>query len=145
MVRKEPDADARIRPESLPEALDAPIRSWSAVRDAASEPVYLVGGAVRDLLLGRGRADLDLVVEGDAAALAERARAPRWSSTSASPPRRCELDGHEVDIASRAHRVLPAAGRAARGRAGRRHRGRPRPPRLHDQRDGDPAARRAAS
>jgi tRNA nucleotidyltransferase (CCA-adding enzyme) len=34
------------------------------------EPVYLVGGAVRDILLGGKPFDLDLVVEGDAAALA---------------------------------------------------------------------------
>jgi tRNA nucleotidyltransferase (CCA-adding enzyme) len=34
--------------------------------------VYVVGGAVRDLLLGGQPVDLDLVVEGDAAAVAER-------------------------------------------------------------------------
>jgi tRNA nucleotidyltransferase (CCA-adding enzyme) len=34
--------------------------------------VYVVGGAVRDLLLGDQPVDLDLVVEGDAAAVAER-------------------------------------------------------------------------
>ena len=34
--------------------------------------VYVVGGAVRDLLLGGRPADLDLVVEGDASAVAER-------------------------------------------------------------------------
>ncbi len=33
-------------------------------------PVYLVGGLPRDVLLGRPSRDLDLVVEGDAAALA---------------------------------------------------------------------------
>ncbi|MBI4282361.1 MAG: CCA tRNA nucleotidyltransferase [Chloroflexi bacterium] len=33
-------------------------------------PLYLVGGAVRDLLLGRPTQDLDLVVEGDAETLA---------------------------------------------------------------------------
>src|ERR1044072_10013761 len=37
---------------------------------AAGQPVYLVGGAVRDLLLGRVRGDVDLVVEGEAAGLA---------------------------------------------------------------------------
>ena len=33
-------------------------------------PLYLVGGPVRDLVLGRSSEDLDLVVEGDAARLA---------------------------------------------------------------------------
>jgi tRNA nucleotidyltransferase (CCA-adding enzyme) len=71
-----------------------------AVRAAAGdEPVYLVGGAVRDLLLGRARADVDLVVVGDAAALAARLGAEakeheRFATAKA------QLDGHEVDIAS---------------------------------------------
>ena len=37
---------------------------------AGGTPVYLVGGAVRDLLLGRERGDVDVAVEGDAIALA---------------------------------------------------------------------------
>ena len=70
-------------------AARAPIRSWTRSRAAATEPVYLVGGAVRDLLLGRGRADIDLVVVGDAGGAGRRARAPsRSPSTSASPPPR---------------------------------------------------------
>ena len=39
---------------------------------ADAEGVYLVGGAVRDLLLGRRPHELDLVVDGDAVALAGR-------------------------------------------------------------------------
>jgi tRNA nucleotidyltransferase (CCA-adding enzyme) len=38
---------------------------------AAQDPVYLVGGAVRDVLLGEQSLDLDLMVEGDALAFAE--------------------------------------------------------------------------
>src|SRR3989304_8782270 len=34
-------------------------------------PLYLVGGVVRDILLGRPVKDFDLVVEGDSAAFAE--------------------------------------------------------------------------
>src|SRR5438309_10237288 len=41
-----------------------------ALGDAGA--VYLVGGAVRDLLLGGRPLDLDLAVEGDAAALARQ-------------------------------------------------------------------------
>jgi len=46
-----------------------------AARDAAAAEnarLYVVGGAVRDLLLGRPLVDVDIVVEGDAAALARR-------------------------------------------------------------------------
>jgi len=42
---------------------------------ACGLPVYLVGGSVRDLLLGRPSLDVDLVVEGDAPALAREAAA----------------------------------------------------------------------
>jgi len=45
---------------------------WEAARTAQSlgHTLYIVGGFVRDLLLGRPNADVDLVVEGDAIALA---------------------------------------------------------------------------
>ncbi len=79
------------------------------VRRAAREPVYLVGGAVRDLLLGRPRADVDLVVEGDAAALAAR-----LGGASAEHDRfgtvKVEVEGHELDIASARTETYPAPG-----------------------------------
>jgi tRNA nucleotidyltransferase (CCA-adding enzyme) len=43
------------------------VRSWCEQHGA---PLYLVGGSVRDLLLRRPHLDVDLAVEGDAAALA---------------------------------------------------------------------------
>lgn len=43
--------------------------------EAAGVAIYLVGGGVRDLLLGRPQVDLDLVVEGDAIALARKVAA----------------------------------------------------------------------
>ena len=60
--------------EFLPELLERAI-ALPAARPLISRPpsapsVWLVGGAVRDLLLGGTPFDLDLVVEGDAAALA---------------------------------------------------------------------------
>jgi tRNA nucleotidyltransferase (CCA-adding enzyme) len=60
--------------------------------------VYLVGGSVRDLLLGRATFDLDLVVEGDAAALAgslggELTVHDRFGTSTV------RLDGHAYDIA----------------------------------------------
>ena len=42
----------------------------SCARGSGDHEAWLVGGAVRDLLLGGTRADLDLVVEGDAASVA---------------------------------------------------------------------------
>ena len=111
----------------------------------ARDPVYLVGGAVRDLLLGRGRADIDLVVEGDAGGAGRPRSAPSRSPTHERfGTAKVELDGHEIDIAGARSETYPRAGRAAGGRAGREHRGRPGAARLHGQRDGDPAARRAA-
>ena len=70
-----------------------------AVRSATDAPTYLVGGAVRDLLLGQGRSDVDLVVVGDAAALAAKLGAEvlaheRFATAKA------RLDGHELDVAT---------------------------------------------
>lgn len=48
--------------------------------EARRLPLYLVGGFVRDLLLGRPNQDFDLVVEGDAIALA-RALAAQYGGT----------------------------------------------------------------
>jgi tRNA nucleotidyltransferase (CCA-adding enzyme) len=44
----------------------------AAYTAAAPQPVYAVGGYVRDLLLGLDPVDIDLVVEGDAIAVARR-------------------------------------------------------------------------
>ena len=60
--------------ESLAESLDdVQRRAFEAVRELAQGnglPVYLVGGPVRDALLGAPVQDLDFVVEGDAVAFA---------------------------------------------------------------------------
>jgi tRNA nucleotidyltransferase (CCA-adding enzyme) len=95
--------------ESLAEALWSAHPELRAVREAAEQPVYLVGGAVRDLLLGCGRADVDLVVEGDAAALATRLGAEvvtheRFGTAKVG------LDGHEVDIATARAESYPHPG-----------------------------------
>ena len=61
-----------IDPTRVPEELRAN-PEFERIREAAAGvPVYVVGGVVRDLLLGRPRTDLDLVVEGDVAPIAER-------------------------------------------------------------------------
>lgn len=86
-------------PASLAAALSRAYPELAAVRSAADEPVYLVGGAVRDLLLGRSRSDIDLVVEGDAAALAGRLGAGALSHERFGTAK-VRLEGHELDIAA---------------------------------------------
>ncbi len=48
------------------------MRLAGEVAQSQGQSLYLVGGVVRDLLLGRTNLDLDLVVEGDAIDLAQR-------------------------------------------------------------------------
>jgi tRNA nucleotidyltransferase (CCA-adding enzyme) len=60
--------------ELLEKSLDTTqLKLLHLVRDNATQrgsPLYIVGGSVRDLLLGRRLNDFDLIVEGDAIALA---------------------------------------------------------------------------
>ncbi len=77
---------------------------------AAPEPAYLVGGAVRDLLLGRGRADVDLVVEGDPAALASALGVEPYADHDRFGTLKVELDGHEVDVAAARSESYPEPG-----------------------------------
>ncbi len=58
--------EQRLSPESL-----ALIQKAGALAAERRLGIYLVGGVVRDILLGRANSDLDLVVEGDAIKLAE--------------------------------------------------------------------------
>ncbi|HEX3324780.1 MAG TPA: hypothetical protein VHR65_06595 [Solirubrobacterales bacterium] len=95
--------------ESLAEALQRVQPELGAVRELATEPVYLVGGAVRDLLLGRGRADIDLVVEGDATSLASLLGADTLSHERFATAK-VSLDGHEVDIAAARSERYPRPG-----------------------------------
>ncbi len=61
----------RVEPERLPERLNT-IPGLEVLREAvAGSPVYLVGGVVRDLLLGRPRTDIDVAVEGDVRPIAD--------------------------------------------------------------------------
>ena len=71
-----PEATAAVRARLHHiERLEAVLPAISAVA-ASYDGVYLVGGAVRDVLLGEQSLDLDVMVEGDAIALAaELARA----------------------------------------------------------------------
>lgn len=100
--------EARI--DNIAEALRGAYPELAAVHDVAGgKPVYLVGGAVRDLLLGQGRTDIDLVVEGDATALATRlggevVEHERFATAKA------HLGEHEVDIATARAESYPHPG-----------------------------------
>ncbi len=61
----------------MTEALRAAVFDWLAARP---EPIWLVGGTLRDRLLGRATEDIDLAVDGDALALA-RALADRFGGS----------------------------------------------------------------
>lgn len=85
---------------------------FSLVREAATataDPVYLVGGAVRDALLGSRRADLDLVVEGDQLALA-RSLGGRLVVHERFATATVHLDGVEIDVAQARFETYPRPG-----------------------------------
>jgi tRNA nucleotidyltransferase (CCA-adding enzyme) len=117
MVGKAPAAlvmtpeTAPIDPGLLPERVAA-LPGVPALRDAVAEAgvdAFLVGGAVRDVLLGAARADLDVAVEGDPIALAERLEGPprshdRFATATAA------IDGVRVDIARTRRETYPAPG-----------------------------------
>ena len=58
-----------IDPARLGELIDSLDAGEQLLKIAGRVPAYLVGGVVRDLLLGREVADLDVAIEGDAEAL----------------------------------------------------------------------------
>jgi tRNA nucleotidyltransferase (CCA-adding enzyme) len=60
------ELERSLRPETL-----ALLRRGAEVAEERGSALYVVGGTVRDMLLGRPSEDLDLVVEGDAIGLAE--------------------------------------------------------------------------
>lgn len=63
---------ARHIEQYLPRQLLALVQNISGQAAKRGQRVYLVGGVVRDLLLGYSNFDLDLVVEGDAVKLAQQ-------------------------------------------------------------------------
>jgi tRNA nucleotidyltransferase (CCA-adding enzyme) len=86
--------------DELAEAFEGAYPELAEVAAAAPDPVYLVGGAVRDLLLGRGRADIDLVVEGDPGELAAALGGEVFESHSRFGTLKVGLDEETLDIAA---------------------------------------------
>ncbi len=57
----------------LPQEVHAAVRTIGELADASGLRAHVVGGFVRDMLLGRPNLDVDIVVEGDGLAFAEKA------------------------------------------------------------------------
>lgn len=103
---KASDPDSPVR---LAELLDS-LPGLDRVRDAAGAlPTYLVGGAVRDMLLGRERLDLDVVVEGNAAPLARRLGREAISHERFATAK-VRLEGVELDLARARAESYPRPG-----------------------------------
>jgi tRNA nucleotidyltransferase (CCA-adding enzyme) len=88
-----------IHPELLPRRVAA-LDGIDAVRAAlAGTPGFLVGGSVRDLLLGAERGDIDVVVEGSVEEVANALGGPVRSHERFGTAT-VRLDGVELDLAS---------------------------------------------
>ena len=88
----------------LPEGIRERLRQAGRLADESGLDLYLVGGTVRDLLLGRTRTDIDLAVDGDgmgfAGRLARRTEGrytphPRFLTATVDLP-----EGNSLDVAT---------------------------------------------
>ena len=90
--------------DQLPEGIRGQLRRAGRLADESGLALYLVGGTVRDLLLGRSRTDIDLALEGDGMGFA--ARLARASGARSTPNARfltatVEMpEGHSLDVAT---------------------------------------------
>lgn len=90
--------------DQLPEEIRGQLRRTGRLADESGLALYLVGGTVRDMLLGRSRTDIDLAVEGDGMGFAGRlAQAsggrctpnPRFLTATVELP-----EGNSLDVAT---------------------------------------------
>ena len=88
--------------QRVPAALLGAMRQAAALATARDLPLYLVGGLVRDVLLGRSPLDADVTVEGDAIALAEELALEVGGEAVTHPPfgtARVTWDNLALDLA----------------------------------------------
>jgi tRNA nucleotidyltransferase (CCA-adding enzyme) len=98
-----------IDPGRIAERLER-LPGVAALREAlVSERAFLVGGAVRDLLLGATHPDLDVAIEGDAPGVAGRLGANPVAHERFATAR-VDLDGVRVDLASTRAEHYPRPG-----------------------------------
>ncbi len=95
-----PNAEALLEAHLSGERITL-LRDAAAIAKNLRLPLYLVGGAVRDLLLGEPIQDIDLVVEGDASVLAAgmaQALGGAVLAHSRFGTAKVELRGHRIDV-----------------------------------------------
>jgi tRNA nucleotidyltransferase (CCA-adding enzyme) len=95
--------------DELAQALREAHPELETVREVSRQPVYLVGGAVRDLLLGHPGADVDLMVEGDARALAAQLGGAN-SEHERFGTVKVDVEGHEIDVVGARTETYPEPG-----------------------------------
>lgn len=90
--------------DALPTELRTLLDATSRLAAALQTPTYLVGGAVRDLLLGRAFVDVDLAVDGDAIALGRELATELPAALRVHEAFGTAVletaDGHHLDLAS---------------------------------------------
>ena len=89
------------------------LKSVAEEASRTGTPLYIVGGSVRDLLLGRPFKDLDLVVEGDAGLLAFEVSKELTGDVTAHSrfgTATIKLDGHRFDLATARREIYEAPG-----------------------------------
>lgn len=92
----------RLLHRRLSDRSDQALRAAVSLAERRNVDLYLVGGGVRDLLLGGEHVDLDLVVEGDAAALASDIATELWARLVSHPRFGTAVvqdDGFRLDVA----------------------------------------------
>jgi tRNA nucleotidyltransferase (CCA-adding enzyme) len=107
-AREDPRVDVPPSPVLIDRLRALPAAAPLLARVEREPGVYLVGGAVRDLLRGGEPYDLDLVVEGDAVALARRLGPARIHDRFGTST--LTLDGFSYDIARARRERYPRPG-----------------------------------
>jgi len=114
------DLAQKIRSQ-LPTVLVELAETAGKIAAAGGQRLYIVGGVVRDILLGQTNLDLDLVVEGDAVALA-RQLAPLFQAKLVTHPRfgtaRLHREHWTADLATARAETYVRAGALPRVRPG---------------------------
>ena len=110
-----------------------------AARDGQEPGVFVVGGTVRDILLGEKGADIDLAVEGDAISFAYVLADALGGRVTPHPTFGTAIvsyaDGERIDVVTTRRESYRLAWSSSHGRA-RRARSRSAATGFHDERDG---------